>query len=229
MSFILDALKKSESERQRQASPTLADVARPAEKQKMPTWLWVLGVLLIFNIAVLLGIYFRPAPVAEMPPALVLTDNPQPGAAIATAPEPATTRPVATENQTTPAAAQELPQPAREEARPLAAEAATTTNAVASGQEPQVTTAAAVPQDTGSAYDAYPTYATLLADGSIQGRDLHIDIHVYSDVAADRFVFINMNKYREGQQLTEGPNLIAITTDGVILQQGAYRFLLPRE
>ena len=215
MSFILDALKKSESERQRQASPTLADVARPAEKQRMPAWLWVLGVLLLFNVAVLMGIYFRPAAEAVIPPSITLTEEPTPAKAT---PEPRA--PVA---ESLPATAD------REQPRPLAEEAATAAPTDTDQRETFEQPPAAVPQEVTSDFDAIPTYATLQADGSVPGGELHIDIHVYSDVAADRFVFINMNKYREGQQLVEGPTLIAITPDGAILQQGSYRFLLPRE
>jgi len=215
MSFILDALKKSESERQRQASPTLADVARPAEKQKMPAWLWVLGVLLLFNVAVLMGIYFRPATEAVTPPPVTLTEQPAPAE-----PTPELQKPIA---ESEPAAA------VREQTRPLAAEAATTATKTTDLPQTLEPAPANVIREATSEFDATPTYATLLADGSVQGSELHIDIHVYSDVAADRFVFINMNKYREGQQLVEGPRLIAITPDGAILQQGSYRFLLPRE
>ena len=59
--------------------------------------------------------------------------------------------------------------------------------------------------------------------------DLNIDIHVYSEKPADRFVFINMNQYRENATLTEGPLLREITTEGVILEFVGATFLLPRE
>lgn len=212
MSFILDALKKSESERQRQASPTLADVARPVARQKTPAWMWVLGALLVFNVAVLLGIYFRPdvAPVTEPPATLTDEQAPVTTPAQQTAPQPVITP--------------------RQETRPLSAEADTAIVAdadSAADASPPVSVAAT--QTQADEFDSYPTYATLVANGSLQGTDLHVDIHVYSDVAADRFVFINMNKYREGQQLVDGPRVIAITPDGVILQQDTHRFLLPRE
>jgi general secretion pathway protein B len=215
MSFILDALKKSESERQRQASPTLADVARPVEKQKTPAWLWVLGALLLFNVAVLIGIYFRPATEAVIPPPMTLTE------------EPTTARPAPDVQE--PAAESTPIVSSREQPRPLAAEAATAAAKDTEQRETIEPAPAAESRDMASDFDATPTYATLLANGTIEGGELHIDIHVYSDVAADRFVFINMNKYREGQQLVEGPRLIAITPDGAILQQSSYRFLLPRE
>ncbi len=59
--------------------------------------------------------------------------------------------------------------------------------------------------------------------------ELRIDIHVYSDTAAERFVFINMNKQREQSVLPEGPVLQEIRPDGVVLEYRGRRFLLPRE
>jgi len=66
-------------------------------------------------------------------------------------------------------------------------------------------------------------------NGSLQITDLHLDIHVYSDVPEERFVFINMTKHREQSQLEEGPKVIEITTEGVVLEHQGVTFLLPRE
>ena len=55
-----------------------------------------------------------------------------------------------------------------------------------------------------------------------------VEIHVYDAVAANRFVFINMNKYSEGDRLKEGPVVEEITPDGAILEHQGQRFLLPR-
>ena len=62
MSFILDALKKSESERQRQAGPALLEmrIVRPA--RRLPIWALVVGVLLIISVGVLAWLAWRPAP-----------------------------------------------------------------------------------------------------------------------------------------------------------------------
>ena len=59
MSFILDALKKSELERQRQSVPGLVDsgVARP--RPRLPAWAIALGLLLAVNLLVLLFVLMR--------------------------------------------------------------------------------------------------------------------------------------------------------------------------
>ena len=52
---------------------------------------------------------------------------------------------------------------------------------------------------------------------------------MYSDKAMERFVFINMTKLKEGSQLSQGPKIIEIIPDGVILDNEGYLFILPRE
>ena len=60
MSFILDALKKSETERQQQSSAEFASVPTSSGDSHPMRWLWLLIALLGINLAVLLGILLRP-------------------------------------------------------------------------------------------------------------------------------------------------------------------------
>ena len=53
MSFILDALKKSENDRQRQASPALFEVKVAQPRRKFPVWAAALAVLLGVNMIAL--------------------------------------------------------------------------------------------------------------------------------------------------------------------------------
>jgi general secretion pathway protein B len=73
-----------------------------------------------------------------------------------------------------------------------------------------------------------PTHDSLVASGTSL-PDMRLDIHVYSPNPRDRFVFVNMRKYVEGQTLSEGAVLERITADGAILNQHGTRFLLPRQ
>jgi len=70
MSFILDALKKSETDRQQAGSAEFAGVPASSGNQRAPRWLWILGVLLVINLAVLLGLLLRrevnPVPAAAI-------------------------------------------------------------------------------------------------------------------------------------------------------------------
>ena len=109
--------------------------------------------------------------------------------------------------------------PAREEPRPTTPES---TPAVSRAP------AAVVPQAAVNS-NALPTIHELIANGTIVLPELHVDVHVYSEVSEDRFVFINMNKHTEGSRLVEGPLVKEITRDGVVLDQNGITFLLPRD
>jgi hypothetical protein len=57
---------------------------------------------------------------------------------------------------------------------------------------------------------------------------LHLDVHAYAVRPADRFVMINLAQYHIGDTLKEGPRVMDITPQGVILEYQGNRFLLPR-
>jgi hypothetical protein len=57
---------------------------------------------------------------------------------------------------------------------------------------------------------------------------LHLDVHAYAVKPADRFVMINLAQYHIGDTLKEGPRVVDITPQGVILEYQGNRFLLPR-
>src|SRR6516164_4241723 len=74
MSFILDALRKSESERQRQSGPALFEVKVAPPKSRVALWVAVLGALLLVNLVVITWVFMRtpraapPETVAHAPP-----------------------------------------------------------------------------------------------------------------------------------------------------------------
>lgn len=64
MSFILDALKKAEAERNRRIAPVLMDARIAPPRRGLPAWAWALGVALLVNLALLAWLLLRePAPV----------------------------------------------------------------------------------------------------------------------------------------------------------------------
>ena len=81
MSFILDALKKSESDRQRQSGPSLFEVKVAPPRRTLPVWALVIAVLLGINVIVISWMLLR-HPAAQQPAAA--------GNAEAAAPPPAT-------------------------------------------------------------------------------------------------------------------------------------------
>jgi general secretion pathway protein B len=245
MSFILDALKKSENERQRQAGPSLADVRIVRRHTERPWWAFAVAALLVLNLGVLLVVLIRdgdakPAPVQQTAPA------PQPQAYTAPPPQqPQTYQPQPYE-QPAPNRAYD-DQATDRSARSLAEEAGGYEEPSAAVPERQpmvrrIEPPAVAPLPAGAALEArtkanasqpadievLPSANDLAASGT-NLPELHLDIHVHSQNADERFVFVNMRKYQEGQTLKEGPNVERITPEGVILNQRGLRFLLPRQ
>jgi general secretion pathway protein B len=215
MSFILDALKKSENERQEQAETEFATVPSSPDAPAAPRWLWILGGLLTINIIVLLGLMLRP-------------DSEPVTAAPNTASTPAAeTTALATDSFSDQVATARRNQPERSNSQ------APASSGVAIAEPTPVVRTTSSPVSVAnlpvSATAILPSLVELRANGTLQLPDLHVDIHVYSDVPAERFVFINMNKYREHSSLDEGPLLKEITSDGVILEYRGIAFMLPRE
>jgi general secretion pathway protein B len=56
--------------------------------------------------------------------------------------------------------------------------------------------------------------------------NLHLQVHVYSEVPAQRRVFINNQKYVEGQQIDANLVVESITSDGVFVSYQGKRVLL---
>ncbi|MET0091628.1 MAG: general secretion pathway protein GspB [Candidatus Thiodiazotropha sp.] len=56
---------------------------------------------------------------------------------------------------------------------------------------------------------------------------MNIDIHSYDQRPEKRYVLINMQRYREGDYLSEGPRVIEIRPDGVEMEHMGARFILP--
>ena len=232
MSFILDALKKSETERQRQGSAEFATIPASRAASPPPRWLWVLVLLLLINLVVLAGILLRDEPAATPPassppavapavtPAATPADTGQPPAAGTASFEARIAD--ARRRQPLPSVVEEVtpvPEPAPTdeiaEQRPPATQPneSTSTSASASASETL----------------SLPTLTQLRVGGILNLPDLHLDIHVYSETPADRFVFVNMSKHREHSRLASGPVVERITPEGVVLDYQGTRFLLPRE
>ena len=221
MSFILDALKKSEIERQRQSVPGLMDTRLHARHRRLPVWAMALGLLLGVNLLLLTYVLWnKSAPAAHAPrPA-----DSSAAAVAATAPPVADTAPPAAEHfspldpSPSPVYAPEIPVPA---APPVK----TVTHA-ARHQDPVLSDEAAAEPDN---QEILPSISQVNLTGAQALPELHLDVHVYATKPADRFVYINMRKYHEGAALQEGPIVERIRRDGVVLNYQGLKFLLPRQ
>ena len=248
MSFILDALRKSEHDRQRTAGPALAEVPVAPARPRTNLWAPIAVALLVVNVAVIGVLLLRKsndvaAPVAAAPPAA------------------ASAAPVALPPVARPAPA---PVPGGLGAQnPLADEA----GGEQPGVDPELLAgAAAVPEGPpavtsasrgrGSVvYESLPDSAVVggppapapmpaarptpePGSSSMPSADelagagvpaLNLDLHVYTSNPAERMVFINSHKYREGDTLAEGPVVQQITPRGVVLEYGGRSYLLAQQ
>ena len=212
MSFILDALKRSENERQENSEAEFATVPSSPESPAVPRWLWILGALLAINALVIIGLMLQPESQPNNAPIVPTVAAPTPDA---TSDAGSFSDQVADARMTQPVVADPAPAPATQ--RMNSPPSPTTSTPVSVANLP-VTRAAVL-----------PTLTELRVNGTLQLLDLHVDIHVYSDIPSERFVFINMNKYQENSRLNEGPEIDEITRDGVILEYRGTTFQLPRE
>lgn len=57
---------------------------------------------------------------------------------------------------------------------------------------------------------------------------LDLNVHVHAARPGQRFVMINLSRYREGDRVAPGLTVAAIFPGGVVLQDGQGRFVLPR-
>lgn len=252
MSFILDALKKSESERQRQSGPALFEVRVPPPKARIPLWAVLLVVLLVANAALVIWLSLRPSPsppavaqAASSPPAVTQRPAADP------APPPAAYPPLQVREiqarEIAPRQVELMPR----QAAPLSAANLTYRRPYERpAAEPPVLAAddAAIAEMEPFNPDDYapavpppaartvasasvanlPTYEQTALASDANVPPLRLDLHVYSENPNDRFVMINMQRLREGDSLPQGPRVEAIVDDGVVMSFRGKRFLLTR-
>ncbi|NJD31235.1 MAG: hypothetical protein FIB04_05050 [Gammaproteobacteria bacterium] len=270
MSFILDALRKSEHERQRQTGPALAEVAVAPPKPRSNVWATAAIALLLVNLVAVGVLLIRKA-----------TREPAAASAVATEPAPAAPAPAAVPpaqvsmTRTAPATSSApspppMLQPAREAEPAGAANNRNPLEDEVSGGQPSLdprmaAQASAVPpgppavtrapsgrgtvvyeslpdssavgspryeaeprsNPAPSAGPKLPTADEVSAAGGVPA--LKLELHVYSNKPADRMVFINAHKYREGDTMVEGPVVRQITPDGAILEYRGRQFVLTRD
>jgi len=237
MSFILDALKKSEAERQRQVGPTLLEVRVTAPRRRLPLWVLVVGALLALNVVLLLVFVLRrPAPASERDAASAAA-NPSASASAAVTAPPSAPPLAAPSNPPPPAPAAVSAAPALTDGADVAALPAAG-GPVANGSAEETDNPAdnepAVAPTRGGSKAAKPAaaasdnYASLPSFSEIGGNlpDLRLDLHVYAERPADRYALVNMHKVREGDVLPEGPRVIAITHEGVAMNYRGQEFML---
>lgn len=240
MSLILDALKKSENERQSQGQPAMFEIRVAPPKARFPVWAVLVGLLLGVNLLVLLVVLVMRDPAAPPTP----SSGPAPGA-------PAPTAAPAAAAATAVAAGTALPADLRAAVPAGAPTPVAPTSALASrfnpplvedpelGAEPADEPAGAVPvlpsaalpsatpaRPGGGVVAGLPDRAALLAAGT-QVPEVNVSLHAWNRDPAARFVFVDGARAGEGSVLPSGLRVEQITPDGTVLSWRGSRFLVP--
>jgi general secretion pathway protein B len=225
MSFILDALKKSEIERQRQSMPGLIDTPPALRRGRLPLWAMLLGCLLAINIVVLIFVLLRNGTPLSAPASHADTS----------APADAKSQGVGehfSPLSAAPVYAPEIPVAAAETSSHASVAALAAPHALAQRAAPHTfrrPDPLLVEAEADDNEELLPSINQINLTGAQALPELHLDVHVYGTKPADRFVYINMRKYKEGNTLQEGPVLERIRRDGVVLNYQGLRFVLPRQ
>ncbi|MBX3704378.1 MAG: general secretion pathway protein GspB [Steroidobacteraceae bacterium] len=222
MSFILDALRKSELERQRQSGPSIAELPVARDDRRLPVALVAIGVLLIVNVTVLAYFLLRDdaEEVAEAPAAAAITAAAPVAAAAAPATAPRAPAPIA-DPPPAGALAAEAGMPAADPYFPA--------SRAPGAPDPTLLPEAPFAPPPGSvSYSPAPPVTTLPPQATAGLAELNLDLHIFSADPAKRAVFVNGRRYTEGMALAEGPMVEEITRDGVVVNHRGQRFLLPR-
>ena len=208
MSYILDALRKAEAERERgsvpsiHAQPTFAGASPGAVPARSRLWIIVavLGVLLALVVAVVLYLLLARSPASPVVTPVAVAPA-MPTAPVAPAPAPLAVAPPV---QTAP--------PVRK-ARPAAASAPVAPTALAS---------AAAPKTDERIY----TLNELPDDIRRQLPTLSVGGSMYSPTPANRLVIINGQVLHEGERITPELTVQQIKLKGAVLVFKSYRFAI---
>jgi general secretion pathway protein B len=220
MSFILDALKKSEQERRQRQTPDLHAEHAPPPEQRGGKRLWPILILvaLLLNVAVF-SFWLRPwsAPEPSVQKELSAVDEsiiasetiaapPLPVASQPVASQPAVSQPAVSQPAVS-SAAVERTSPASEEITPSSAE---------SSVKPSLPVAKRAPE-TSNVPPSLPRMEDLPNSFRRELPELVISLHFYTDSPTARMVRINGRNLREKQHISENLTLQEITAEGVIL------------
>ncbi|MES9850508.1 MAG: general secretion pathway protein GspB [Candidatus Thiodiazotropha sp. L084R] len=223
MSLILEALKKAERQHKLGEVPGISAQASEQNGQGKQRLGW--GVLSIFALAMLgVGLYL--GSMQDTPPPQTQAQSepeitPPAGELMARPVRPAATDPQPiSEARLTPQAAQ--PMPVEEKPKPIEQVEVN----VAPVTPPPVRPAPVQAPPEPPPPRARPLHK--MPSGFVSNLPvMNIDIHSYDPRPPKRYVLINMEKYREGDYLAEGPNLIEILPQGVVMEHMGERFILP--
>jgi general secretion pathway protein B len=230
VSYILEALKKAELQRDIGQVPGIGSEHEKPSRAVTGKWVWMVVVFLGLNLVLLMWLLWSPGSGPDIrngydldlaQPDPVIQEQAVVSAPSAVPPSPVVTPARRVEPEVVlPAAAPVAiePEPVPD---PVSEQPALTERVY----EEQVQEFQPAEQEAATDLDSLPVWPQIPGHlfQQIKGG-INLDVHVYSDSPQDRFVLINLQKYHAGDQLQEGPLLDEITQEGVILSFQGQQF-----
>lgn len=243
MSLILDALKKAEQDRHAGQAPALDELlvrrAPPVARRRRDSQQDVLAMAAII-MAVLFAVaglvYWawpvdnKPVAVAAVPTTASADESPAPPAA-----------PLRVDPERLEAPVADVSEAGVDPSDTEAAQAATMDELDGDLPAPSNPRAAAISEPTMQPTildEPTPAPAPVVVENNVRPLKemppafrsefpkLSVDVHVYDDNPLRRFVLINGKKYRETDTLIDGPKVVEIMPNGVIVEQRGSKVLL---
>jgi len=219
MSYILDALKKADRERDLGEVPDLETAHWRARRHPRPQlWVWIVGALLVFNgLLIFITLLDRDSGDVQ-PVADVARSETAPPKRIPVVPVP---RAPVDSVQTTTRPRVPLRPPVQrpvKQAPPVPSPAVKT----------PVTNPASQPKVASTVESGLPEWRELSLEFRSGFSLPRIDVHVYAEDPARRFIMADLKKYREGETLANGAVLERIHPGSIQLNYQGTRFLVDR-
>lgn len=227
MSYILDALKKSQRQRELGQVPTLGTEHGSAPATRRGVAPWLMASVVTTLAALLAGLFvafgLQPAPLTAPPADTIQSAVPVPAAepatAAAAAPAPDTRDDGSADLEARIALLEERLLHATQ---PVASSPAEEAAAVALSPDSPAAGGSQAPSRSASV----PLLAELPPELQRALPPLRLSVHVYTEAPEERFVFINSRRYRQGERTHEGAVVEEITPAGVILNHAGQRLRL---
>lgn len=230
MSYILEALRKAERERSLGQVPTLEARGESESPLRARGWLWVLAAALLVN-AVVLAVWLLNRPTAFDAPTIVMSESPVESPAEPAMPPPAIADYLPPPTTVIGAPSSESPvvtaAPEESIARPQSKLAPSPEALEVEEPAPEASVAEEPAVEDNRVADDAPLLRDMPAEFRRSLPPMKMDAHFHTDVPGRSFVMINLRKYKPGERLAEGPQVVDIVAGGVVLSYQGQQFLLP--
>lgn len=196
MSYILDALNKSEEEKKQHKTPGLNTIHIRSDRQHPGNrkWLWPTIGLVLVTINLLFVLWFT-------------TDKSE-----------TNNNPNLTNSQISSVAVPSVkPKPQQSRPAKLIQNANKVVPRQVSPAQRSTLTAVKTPRQTSA---RLPNPAKAVLSSEIQINNIKFSSHIYAEDSSLRMVVINGKRFKEGDQIAKRLQLQAISQDGVIVKQG---------